>query len=280
MDEKSRYYPNIIQAFGITGLALLFMILYGLIIGFIIGLAGMEFDQGNPIIYILVNIVGLVVTIGGTVYYVIRRKGLSLEEIKGEPIKDFVLYIQVFLSLVGLFIVIYVVDNYIQALFPKSTFYNNLMGGLLGQNIVLVFIAVCIVAPIVEETLFRGIILRGLLKNTRHWIAIGLSSLLFAVFHMNIWQGITAFITGIFIGWIFYQTTSLFIAIFAHFVINFTSLVIPNSLINISGYSNNNGIGFQTIWFTLIGVFLCIAGILLIRNNKRYTNSNTISKSE
>ncbi|NLM97172.1 MAG: CPBP family intramembrane metalloprotease [Halanaerobiaceae bacterium] len=276
MGEKGRHYPNIIQSIGLTGLVMLVMGLYGFILGLFFELAGMEYDMKNPVIYSLQIIGGVVFSIGGIIYYVMKRKGLSLKEIKGANIKDIVFYNQVFLSFVGLYIVVHVLGEYIEIIFPKSDFYNNLIEGLMGQNIVLVFIATCIVAPIFEETFFRGIILRGLLKNTRHWIAISLSSLLFAIFHLNIWQGIIAFITGIFIGWIFYKTASLFIAIFANFVINCTNLIIFNSLITISGYSNNNGIGFQTIWFILIGLFLCIVGMLLIGNSKRYSDSDTI----
>ncbi|MBO8481412.1 MAG: CPBP family intramembrane metalloprotease [Muribaculum sp.] len=87
-------------------------------------------------------------------------------------------------------------------------------------------ISVAILAPLLEELLCRGIILRGLLKHTSVFMAIFWSSLIFAVIHLNPFQAIPAFLIGILMGWVYYKTGSLKLTILMHFTNNFLSLLI------------------------------------------------------
>jgi len=75
---------------------------------------------------------------------------------------------------------------------------------------------IVLAAPILEELLFRGIILEGLLKNYQPYRAIGFSSFLFALIHGNLAQGIGALMIGILIGWIYWKTESIIPGIFIH----------------------------------------------------------------
>lgn len=88
------------------------------------------------------------------------------------------------------------------------------------------FITVCLFAPIFEEILFRGILLRGLLQNRIHPImAIGLSSLLFGFAHLNPWQFLGAGLLGCVFGFVYYQTKALWICILLHALNNSLSFV-------------------------------------------------------
>lgn len=88
------------------------------------------------------------------------------------------------------------------------------------------FITVCLFAPIFEEILFRGILLRGLLQNRVHPImAIGLSSLLFGFAHLNPWQFLGAGLLGCVFGFVYYQTKALWICILLHALNNSLSFV-------------------------------------------------------
>lgn len=79
------------------------------------------------------------------------------------------------------------------------------------------FLAVCIVAPIVEEIIFRGILLRGLLNHgmTPVW-AILLSSIIFGAVHLNPWQFVGAGFLGAIFAFVYYKTKSLWLCIFLH----------------------------------------------------------------
>ena len=88
------------------------------------------------------------------------------------------------------------------------------------------FLTVAIFAPLFEELLCRGIILRGLLQHTSPMRAILWSAFMFAVMHLNPWQALPAFMVGLFMGWIYWKTGSLWATIFIHFVNNASSFLI------------------------------------------------------
>lgn len=74
----------------------------------------------------------------------------------------------------------------------------------------------CVLAPICEELLFRGVLLRGLLRNYRPAVAIAQSALLFGIIHFNPAQSVGAFFIGLVLGWCYYQTRSLGLCICLH----------------------------------------------------------------
>ncbi|MDX9846432.1 MAG: type II CAAX endopeptidase family protein [Tenuifilaceae bacterium] len=82
-----------------------------------------------------------------------------------------------------------------------------------------------ILAPIFEELIFRGIILNGLLKRYSPLLSIVVSSLLFAAVHLNPWQFVSAFILGLFIGWVYLRTKSILLAIIIHAFNNFAAIL-------------------------------------------------------
>lgn len=84
----------------------------------------------------------------------------------------------------------------------------------------------CICAPLIEELLCRGIMLRGMVeKGVSPAKAIFWSALIFGVIHMNPWQAIPAFLMGLLFGWLYYKTGNLWITIILHFLNNATSIV-------------------------------------------------------
>lgn len=68
-----------------------------------------------------------------------------------------------------------------------------------------------VIIPACEEILFRGIILQGLLRRYRPWLAIGQSALLFAVVHANPAQSVPVFFMGLLLGALLYYTRSLWV---------------------------------------------------------------------
>jgi uncharacterized protein len=82
------------------------------------------------------------------------------------------------------------------------------------------FIMIAVLAPLLEELLFRGVVLDGFLKNYKPAHAIFASALLFALVHGNFAQGIGAFFIGLVIGWIYWKTNSVIPGIIIHFVNN------------------------------------------------------------
>ena len=95
------------------------------------------------------------------------------------------------------------------------------------------FLCVSIFAPVFEEWLCRGMVLRGLLNAKKAdgsrrcapaW-AIVISAIFFAAIHGNPWQAIPAFILGCLFGYIYYRTGSLALTMLMHFVNNTFALI-------------------------------------------------------
>lgn len=74
----------------------------------------------------------------------------------------------------------------------------------------------CIAAPMLEEMLFRGIILRSFLLQYSRTASILGSAALFGLAHLNVYQFITAFIVGVVAGWLYERTRSLWPCILLH----------------------------------------------------------------
>lgn len=102
------------------------------------------------------------------------------------------------------------------------------------------FLLIVIIAPIAEEILFRGVTLRYAKRAAMPFVAANiLQAALFGIYHMNIIQGLYAFIFGLFLGLVYEKYRSIYAAILLHMVINLlgylSGVFIPDdSMINLS----------------------------------------------
>ena len=114
------------------------------------------------------------------------------------------------------------------------------------------YLVICILAPLVEELVFRGAILKALLQGCQsHWFAIAISALIFAIVHFNPIQMPHAFLMGLLLGWMYYRTHSVIPGILVHWVNNTVAYVMYNL-----GYRNLTDIwGTNTTSITLAVVF-------------------------
>lgn len=123
---------------------------------------------------------------------------------------------------------------------------------------IILILTATVVAPIYEEIVFRGILLKGMAKKINPTIALLLSALLFAVVHFNIPQGINAFLLGSVIGFIYITTDSIYLCIFAHFINNILALLVSSRFALIGG---KYAMVTHVILFILGGILLVIAFI-------------------
>ena len=84
------------------------------------------------------------------------------------------------------------------------------------------YFVVCLLAPVAEELVFRGAVLRSLLlwRPQWRWAMIGVSALLFALIHMNPAQMPHAFVIGLLLGWMYERTGSIAPGIAFHWANN------------------------------------------------------------
>jgi len=103
--------------------------------------------------------------------------------------------------------------------FPLSD-RNREMFETMASNDFATLLMACVVAPVVEEMLFRGVILRGFLQRYDRNVAIWASSVLFGLAHLNIYQFVAALFMGAVCGWLYARARSLVPCIALHMAYN------------------------------------------------------------
>ena len=112
---------------------------------------------------------------------------------------------------------------WVQQIIPVPSWMMELFERIINPDTPLIpdLIKVVVVAPLFEEMLFRGIILYGLERNYKPWIAIFVSALLFALFHLNPWQFPATFLLGLILALMRIRTKSFIPCILGHSIHNF-----------------------------------------------------------
>ena len=91
------------------------------------------------------------------------------------------------------------------------------------------YVSIGLLAPFAEELVFRGAILRELLRwSSRPWVAIAISAIFFAAAHMNPAQLPHAFLIGLLLGWMYYRTDSIIPGVVYHWINNSVAYVMYN----------------------------------------------------
>ena len=75
-------------------------------------------------------------------------------------------------------------------------------------------------APVVEEVFFRGFIFAGLRQRYKWYIAASISSLLFALMHLQITGFIPLFFMGFLLAFLYHRSDSIWLPILCHCVMN------------------------------------------------------------
>jgi membrane protease YdiL (CAAX protease family) len=217
--QKIIPYPDVKALFKLFGIYLLYTIAGIILLG--VFLADSK-NLATPLVKKALTLLFSVVTMLLTISYATKRskksepESFNLSFNRIPPLLIPVLVITTLALVVGL--------EQISDLIPMPDAVKKLFEKVFTKDIFSV-INVIIAAPILEEILFRGIVLKGLLKNYAPRKAIIISALFFAIFHLNPWQAIPAFFGGLFLGWTFYKTRSVIPGMIIHATINTTSMV-------------------------------------------------------
>ena len=162
---------------------------------------------------------------------------------------------------------------------------NRVSDTIAAGNMWETFIFVVILAPIVEEWLFR----KQLLSRLRVYgekRAIVFSALAFALFHMNVFQFFYAFGLGLVFGYIYIRTSKLSYSIFLHMIVNFqgsiVALWLEKQLVDASGNMvdvekmSRQELASLPTGFILAGIYgmfmiaMLIVGVVLLVRRRKY----------
>ncbi|MGM0366868.1 MAG: CPBP family intramembrane glutamic endopeptidase [Actinomycetota bacterium] len=127
-----------------------------------------------------------------------------------------------FLSLIVIFVLsflyVFAMNSFFGIEAPTSKVEELVMEGNISTNILLV--VVVLVAPFAEEVFFRGYLYSAFKKAWGINAGLFLSSMLFAMAHMEVYSFVPIFVIGWVLAYIFEKTRSLFPIIFLHAVYN------------------------------------------------------------
>lgn len=254
--SNTKYFPNFWGAVAI--LICLFML--EILIGSAFYDLGVNFEYGDPrsmIVVLLAN--GIVFSI------FMKMSGVNYRHLF-HPSENSILSTMIF-SIVPLTIIAVSsmwwlgdLEIFIITLFPQDTVSLNMLNKLLNGGFI-TLIAICIIAPFVEEILFRGIILRGFLQHYAPLQAIVISAVLFGLIHLNVYQIPGAFIFGCIVGYVFYLCKSIWPCVFIHSLANGLSylyyLESPDTYLSVSVVQYNSLlINVLSLSISLVGLYL------------------------
>ncbi len=120
------------------------------------------------------------------------------------------------------------------------------------------YLTIGLLAPLSEEIVFRGAILKSLLNSSRLpvWGAIALSALMFSLIHMNPAQMPHAFVIGLLLGWMYWRTGSILPGMAYHWANNSAAYVIyniyPDSDIMLSDVFGSTSRVLMAVGFSLL----------------------------
>ena len=258
-------YPSIKQSIGLLLLLVLVTVGVGVVAGLLA--VAVHLDPRAPILLPITNLVA----IGWAVRRGWKKVGKPFASVFPLTLPPLSLFPSMALSVFGCAILVSEVDNLFRAVFPPprelvSLFFQSIG---IGTAPMIAFFTLAVVAPLTEEFLFRGLILRGFLLRYTAPKAIVVSALLFAVFHLNPWQLAGAFFLGVLFAWWYTGTRSLVSGLFGHALNNSLILLLPPLLglahVSIPGFTGTPVPGravFQPFWFDLLGAAMAGVGIL------------------
>ena len=191
-------------------------------IGLVFTLIGFQMLFGLLLLFKSVinqNILMLLTTIlssSALLWYVFRHESLPFRELFYAGIKpNFKVFLLLGVASAGMLVGF--VDPLVNSI-PMPDLVRKFMMEMFCKTDIFSFMAIVLVAPLLEELIFRGVILNGFLHNYSPKKAIVISALIFGFVHLNPWQFVGATLLGIFMGWVYYKTHCIWLTIFIHFI--------------------------------------------------------------
>ncbi len=218
-------------------------------------------------IYDILTVVFIVVI---DAYFIInfsKRKNRGVEKVKnsnylfdnGYDKKSY--SVMMFLKLIILGVMMSFIIRYI------AIYFNYNINRKYSEYFSVAFFSAVIIAPLVEEFLYRKIIFLGMIKNGyAKWQVILLSSIIFGYVHGNVSQFIVGVVMGIFLAYILYHTGKLLYPIVLHAVYNASNLLIGRFIYT---YKSTGAMTMRTnIYFAISLVLLGIVMLMIIKSDK------------
>ena len=257
-------YPSLPQAWGIFGIFVVVSLGLGLILGALLPVMGISNQS-------IINFIGYNLSLPLVIWIAwrIRPAAAAGEKFLYTNRIPPVLYLILLFLALSLNVVLDPLANVL----PMPEFIEKLFAMLTSKDI-WTFLTVGITGPVLEEILFRGMILEGFLSRYKPGKAIFWSALLFGLFHMNPWQFTPAFLTGLLLGYLYLKTRSILPVIFIHIIINsfsyLTVFIFGEEVMSYRDIVPDTGSYLILLGASMTIFLACLAWLVLRLRNKNY----------
>ena len=133
----------------------------------------------------------------------------------------------------GLTILVDELDRLIQLAFPAAIEWTKglepMMRAESGLELLLLILGAVVLAAVVEEALFRGLLQEAIEKHIDVTKAVVYSSLIWAAFHFNPYFALQTFLFGFFLGYLTWRSGSIYPAVICHAINNSVAVLFYNS---------------------------------------------------
>jgi membrane protease YdiL (CAAX protease family) len=248
MTETHTTFPNKFEAFYLVAVLIAIEILISLAVRESSLLSNLDWQGASGFITVVAN--GLVFI------FLLSYKQLSYRSLFHSTSHSIaktvgVLLLPVFLIVPGLILLTGVLNSLVEWLFPMSLDDREMFAHMVATSVIPLFFA-CVAAPLLEEMLFRGVIVRSFLQQYSRTQSILWSSLLFALAHLNVYQFFTALVLGVVLGWLYERTRSLWPSICLHTVFN--------GSVAFSASATMSALNYSFTWIFAIAIVGAIVG--------------------
>jgi membrane protease YdiL (CAAX protease family) len=216
-DQQTKFYPTIMSAIHLV-------VLYTFIQTLVdFPLAILDYYNGTDYLYNPYK--KIVLGLGSTVfifYFAYRKAGVPLKELFPYKFFNALILIPVLFFLWAAQNLIGEVNTLVDKALPPPSWFWEMFNKIFENDygIYGAILKVVIMAPVIEELIFRGIIMHGLMRNYSKFTAVFVSALMFALFHLNPWQFPATFILGLLLGILMLRTRNIYLCILGHAINN------------------------------------------------------------
>jgi len=162
------------------------------------------------------------------IYWIVwgRRKSAEDKRYFREKVLKLKPFSMIVIASVGLYYMAILIAAVIAVISPETMdAYNEMMETALGGSQVFAMLAAVILAPVNEECIMRGLILKNLQRFFSAPVVILIQAVLFGIFHANWVQGLYVLPIGAALGYVAVKSRSVIPCIFMHLFYNTLSFV-------------------------------------------------------
>jgi membrane protease YdiL (CAAX protease family) len=216
-DQQTKYYPTILGAIHLIVLYIFIQTLVDF------PLAMLDYYNGTDYLYNPYK--KIILGVGSTVfifYYAWRRAGVPLKELFPSKSFNILILVPVLFFLWAAQNMIGEVNTALNKALPPPPWFFEMFNKIFESDygIYGAILKVVIMAPVIEELIFRGVIMHGLMRNYSKFTAVFISALMFALFHLNPWQFPATFVLGLLLGILMLRTRNIYLCILGHAINN------------------------------------------------------------